>query len=269
MPFMLIVHFCRRASTLTKGVSLTLLLLLNAHEVFAADVIKVGVYRFPPFVDFNNLGEPEGLSLDILKRLNKIQDGYRFEPVVTSPGARYADFSASRFDMMIFENVNWGWTQRNLPVVQTPQFMSGGERYITLSQPGRTQNYFDDLSNKTIACIAGYHYGFAGFKDDPGYLRQKFGARLVRRADELILALLSGHADIAVVTETLLFKNFATTPGLKAKILVSDRYDQVYSHRVVLRKDIALSIADMADLMDRLVTDPAYLSLIENYRGKP
>jgi len=269
MSFVLIVNFCRRATILTKGVAFTLLLLLNAHEAFAADVIKVGVYRFPPFVDFNSLGEPEGLSLDILKRLNEIQDDYRFEPVVTSPGARYADFSASRFDIMIFENANWGWTQRNLPVVQTPQFMSGGERYIALAQPDRTQNYFDDLSNKTIACIVGYHYGFADFKDDPNYLRQKFGARLVRRADELILAILSGHADIAVVTETLLLKNLATTPGLKAKILVSDRYDQVYSHRVVLRKDMALSVADMSELMDRMVTDPAYLSLIENYRGKP
>ncbi|OEJ65122.1 hypothetical protein BEN30_15685 [Magnetovibrio blakemorei] len=246
-----------------------LLLLLNAHEVSATDLIKVGIYRFPPFVDFNALGEPEGLSLEMLKRLNEIQDDYRFEPVVTSPGARYADFSAARFDMMIFENINWGWTQRKLPIVQTPEFMSGGERYITLAQPGRTQNYFDDLSNKTIACIVGYHYGFAGFKDDPGYLREKFGARLVRRADELILALLSGHADIAVVTEALLFKNFADTPGLKGKILVSDRYDQVYSHRVVLRKGIALSVADMSELMDRMVTDPAYLSLIENYRGEP
>lgn len=246
-----------------------LLFLLNAHEAFAADTVKVGIYRFPPFVDFNVVGEPEGLSLDILKRLNEIQDNYRFEPIVTSPSARYADFSAAQFDMMIFENVNWGWMQRNLPVVQTPEFMSGGERYIALAQPDRTQNYFDDLSHKSIACIAGYHYGFADFKDDPEYLRQQFDARFVRRADELIRALLSGHADIAVVTESLLFKHFATTPGLKAKILVSDRYDQVYSHRVVLRKDIALSVGHMSDLMKRLANDPAYMSLIENYRGQP
>lgn len=269
MPCFVMANFCRRASYLTKAAMMALLLFVWGHEVSAADTIKVGLYRFPPFVDFNASGEPEGLSLDILNLLNEIQGDYRFEPVVTSPSARYSDFSAGQFDVMLFENVDWGWAQRNLPVSQTPEFMSGGERYIALAKPGRTQSYFDDLSTKTIAGIAGYHYGFADFNDDPDYLRQKHGVRLVRRADDLIRAILSEHVDIAVVTESLLLKKISLIPDLKAKILVSERYDQVYSHRVVLRTGMALSHMDMSDLMDRLVIDPKYSALLKNYGGKP
>lgn len=254
---------------LTRSIVIALLVLVWGHEALATNTIKVGIYRFPPFVDFNAAGEPEGLSLDILKRLNEVQNDYRFEAVVTSPSARYADFTAGQFDMMLFENLSWGWTQRDLPLQQTPEFMSGGERYIALSKPERTQNYFDDLSDKTIAAILGYHYGFADFKDDPEYLRQQFSARLVRRADDLIRAILAGHADIAVVTESLLLRNLKSTPDLKDKLLVSDRYDQVYSHRVVIRTDLTLSVADMTRLMERLATDPDYIALIRNYRGNP
>jgi len=265
----LIAGVCRRTQFLAIIVLIPIFLLMWGHEVFAADTIKVGMYRFPPFVDFNASGEPEGLSLDILNRLNEIQGDFRFEPVVTSPKTRYSDFSAGQFDMVLFENVDWGWTHRNLPVSQTPEFMSGGERYIALAKPDRTQDYFDDLSNKAIAGIAGYHYGFADFKDDPEYLRHQLGVRLLRRADDLIRAIVSGHVDIAVVTESLLLKKIGSIPSLKEKLLVSDRYDQVYSHRVVLRTDMALSVTDMSNFMDHLEIDPTYLALIKNYRNKP
>ncbi|HLO75702.1 MAG TPA: transporter substrate-binding domain-containing protein [Magnetospirillum sp.] len=215
----------------------------------AAEIVRVGGYDFPPFVDPDANAQPKGLALDMIDALNKAQSKYEFRFVATSARRRYADVAEGHFDLIFFESPEWEWTARGAAVDFSNVFLQGGEVYIAPAKDGRGQEWFNDLKGKRIVGILGYHYGFANYVADPEALVKTWGMKTVNNHRSSIEMVLADRMDVAVVTDAYLWSYLARNPGARDRLLVSDRYDQRYNHRVLVRRGGPIDV----DTVNRLL----------------
>jgi ABC-type amino acid transport substrate-binding protein len=224
-------------------------MLFAAGAAVAGETVKVGAYYFPPYVEqtADGLG---GMVADLVAAMNAAQDDYTFELVETTARGRYDDLADGKFDMIAFENLDWGWQDRN--VVASDVFMTGAEIYVARADPDRDQSYFDDLTRHKIAAIYGFHYGFADFDADPAYLQTAFIVELTLNPAASLYYVQDGRADIAVVPRAYLRKFLAAHPELDGRFLVADKVDQEYRHSFVMRPDSPADVETINALMAEL-----------------
>ncbi|MFD2231062.1 substrate-binding periplasmic protein [Alkalimarinus sediminis] len=226
---------------------------MTVSVVQAETVIKVGGYEFPPFVYSKNMERAHGATIDMIASLNQVQDEYHFEYFPTSSKRRYMDFAAGRYDLIMFENIEWGWQEQ--AVEQSKVFMKGGEVYIAYNRPDRDQHFFDDMANRRMVGILGYHYGFTDFNADENYLAEHFNVLLSTdhlRSIRLILADRPELAEIAVVTRSFLRQYLIDNPEHEKQLLISDKFDQVYQHRILVRDNASITVDKVNQLIKKL-----------------
>lgn len=240
-----------------------LLALIWGGAVQAAQVVRVGGYDFPPFVD-GGKEVRSALVPQIIDALNQMQSQYRFEFVPVAARRRYGDLAEGRFDVMFFESPQWEWQAQGFPVDFTKIFLRGGEVYIAQAKAGRGQDYFADLSGKSLVGILGYHYGFADFEADPERLIRKFDIKLVNSHRSSIELVLNGRRDIAVVTDAYLHGYLQDNPKARDRLLVSQRLDQTYEHRVLVRRGGPISVVAMETLMDDLAASQRLAAILKD-----
>ncbi|MGG2396827.1 substrate-binding periplasmic protein [Pseudomonas sp. SH1-B] len=238
--------------------------LLNVPLAVAAQEVRVGGYHFPPYLDKPDKPHPQGLVPDLLRALNALQQQYRFVLVPTSATRRYRDLQSGRFDLIFFESSRWGW--QNTPHLTLDLDIDDAEVYVAAAEPGRGQAYFDDLKGKRLALYSGYHYGFAEFNADPEYLGRNFDALMTYSHNSNLRMLRARRVDVAVVTWSYLQIFLDRHPELLPELLVSERFDQLYHHQVLLRPDGALSPAQVADLLEKLQANGELSTLLRRYR---
>jgi len=246
--------------------ALLMILSLTTLVVQSETIIKVGGYEFPPFVNTKNMQGNHGATIDMIDSLNQIQSDYLFEYYPTSSKRRYMDFAAGRYDIIMFENIEWGWEGQL--VEQSNVFMTGGEVYIAYNRQGRDQHFFDDIANKRMVGILGYHYGFANFNADESYLSEHFNVLLSTdhlRNIRLILANRPELAEIAVVTRSFLGKFLRDNPKHRENLLISDKFDQLYQHRILVRNNADISVDQVNELIMKLETDGSLDALRTRY----
>ncbi|MBN2659472.1 MAG: transporter substrate-binding domain-containing protein [Spirochaetales bacterium] len=238
-----------------------LLIFIFSILVFSSygDVVNVGGYIFPPFVVEESNELYTGLTIDLIRELNRLQDKYTFQFVETTSKRRYEHLLQGRFDIMFFEEDSWGWT--DYPVSFSRSFLKGGEVFIARAEEGRDQSYFEDIYDKTIAVILGYHYGFVDFNSDEAYMNSRFHIQFSRDHRINIEKVLQGVADLSIVTESYLKNLLKREPELSGQLLVSDIYDQKYDHTVLVRTGSPVSVDEINRLLDEL-DEKNILSLI-------
>lgn len=225
-------------------------MLFQAPLSHARDKVIVGVAHFPPFI-INENGDVGGLVKDMLALMNAEQSEYEFVALPTLANTRHKIFDLGRYDMSMFDNLDWGWEGR--AVDASDIYLRGGEIYITQALPDRGQDYFDDFTDKKMVGIEGYHYAFAGFNAEPEYLEKHFNMELTRSNLGSIQMILSGtRGDIAVVTRSFLAQYLNDNPEDREKLLLSNKYDQKYEHRIILRKNIKPTIEEINTLLATL-----------------
>lgn len=239
--------------------------LLWSAAALAAEPVKVGGYEFAPFVELDASGHAGGLTIDLLALLNRSQRDYSFQFVTTSPSRRYRDFEERRFDLIAFESIDWGWADQKLPVDASRVFLTGGERYVATAQPGRGQDYFDDLAHRRLVGIRGYHYGFAGFEADPVRLAQRFELALVNDNEASIEMILRGRGDVAVVTDLYLGRYLIQHPAARPQLLISDRFDQAYRHTILVRRGSKPDVREIDALLGQLEASGRLAGLFASY----
>jgi hypothetical protein len=121
--------------------------------------------------------------------------------------------------------------QRGLPIEATHTFLEGGEVYITLKKSGRNQDFFTSFKNKNIA-----------------------GS---------IKLILRDRIDLAVVTKMFLNRYLKDHPGAQGQLLVSKRFDQIYAHRILVRR----SFTPGAKYMEQLLIKLAGIPKLKNRSG--
>lgn len=226
-------------------------------------VVRVGGYSFPPFVDTDEAGNIVGLTIDMIEAMNRSQKEYEFTFFFTSPRRRYDFFMNNRYDLVLFEDKKWGWKQ--YPVESSKVFLEGGEVFIAKKKPGRTQEFFDDVKSKSIVGFLGYHYGFADFNSDPAYLRENFNITLSTDHRKNINMVLHDRADIAIVTKSFLSMVLREKPQTVDELLVSGRMDQVYNHSILVRQGASPGVSWLNDLLEKMEKDGTLGRLFEKY----
>lgn len=219
--------------------SLILLAAILSFNCFAKEVILVGVYHFPPYLEVKG-SEYSGISKTIVTILNDIQDNFEFKLFITTPNRRYQDFKHKKFQMMLFEDIAWGWKDKKLDRLlnQSSIIMKGGEVFITVNDGKRDQHYFKNLKGKSIMGILGYHYKFADFISDPPSLKLNYNMTVVSNQENIINAVISKRFEVGIITKEYLIQYLRQYPERSKNILISNFYDQTYRHRLLFRKDI-------------------------------
>jgi len=229
-------------------------------------VIKVGGYEFPPFVNTKNKEGFNGATLDLIKALNKTQSEYVFEFFPTSSKRRYLDFSEGRYDLIMFENIAWGWESQSVEASNT--FMEGGEIYIAYKREGRDQSFFEGMEDKRMVGILGYHYGFANFNADESFLSDNFDVLLSTDHLKNIRLILTNQpelAEIAVVTRSFLGEYLSEHPEHRKELLISEKFDQEYHHSILVRKQGVISVEQVNVLLNQLESDSVIQRLRKRY----
>lgn len=225
--------------------------------------VTVGMYPFAPFVEQNEQGVLSGMTLDLLTALNNQQRKYIFKPFVIPPKRRYLSYQKGDYDLMFYENSQWSWSEYDVDVSDVYQL--GGEVYVALKKEGRGQEYFDDLTNKRMMGILGFHYGFTNFKTDEAYLREEFNMALVNSNDKNLSKLLTGRGDIALFNKAYLQRYAFKNPKIKDKLLVSEKLDQEYRHAVLVRPGSQPSVEEINIMLKSLQQSGIMASLWRKY----
>jgi len=227
-----------------------------------AATVKVGGYIFPPFIE-EMQDNYFGMALDLIEAMNKFQDKYKFQFVLTSSKRRYIDFETKRYDMILFESINWGWKDKDIQASKV--FLKGGEVYITIAKPTKNQNFFNNLKNKSIGGYLGYHYGFANFNADEDFLKKSFNIELTTSHERNIKKVILERIDIAVITKSYLNNYIIRNPYIKNKILISDKLDQEYNHTILVRKNIKPGIKEINELLTNMKTENVLSDIWKKY----
>lgn len=233
---------------------------LSTVPANAQQIVKVGGYDFPPFVDMAD--GATSLTRDLIAALNAFQKKYVFEFVSTSSKRRFSDFDEKRYDLIFFESLEWGWQGKEVDTSEV--IMRGGAVYITRADKNKDQRYFDNFKGKTIWGILGYHYGFANFNSDPEYLKKTFNAHMTPSHEGLIEAAARGRADISVVVKEYLQVYLTNHPEMRDKILISKKFDAVNLYTILLRKGIKPDVAEL----NKLLSDMENAGILKKLWGK-
>lgn len=214
---------------------------------YAKKNVRVGISHFPPFIVINE-DQVSGMAIDMLNAMNRFQENFRFTTIITAPGRRILDFKDRRYDLSLFDNINWGW--KELDVDASIVYLTGGEVYIALAKKGRGEAFFSDFSKKTMIGILGYHYGFAGFNSSPKFLKKKFNMQLTTsNLGSIKMVLVGNRGDIAVVTKSFLSQYLLRHPEDRKKLLISEKMDQVYNHTIIVRRWIRPTVDEINQLL--------------------
>lgn len=255
------LHFRNLLAVLTAAI------MLAAAPASATDTeIAVGAYNFPPIAKVGPDGKPAGLLGDLLKTLEQTHENVSFRVVHTSPKRRYLDFNAGLYDVIFFESPKWGWQDKAVSISRP--ILADEELYVALKKPGRDLSFFDNLSERSIVAISGYHYGFAGYETDRSVLEQKFDIEFSdshSRNLKLIKADRPSVAEVAIVSYSYLQRHLARHPEDWDKLLISDKPDQRYQLSIIGQPNGIASADYMMQLLSPLVENGQYRRLVEKW----
>jgi len=251
-----------------KGAALWFVFIFVAGQLSASQNIsvRVGVYSFPPIAAVGHNNKATGLLGDLLTELERQHNNLSFQVIHTSPKRRQMDFNSGLFDVIFFENPSWSWDQATIrtsaPILQVE------EVYLALNKDNRDQSFFENLNERQIVAIAGYHYGFASQETDSDELHKQFNIELShshQRNIDLIRADRPSIAEVAVVSSSFHRAYFLRFPEHRNDFLISEKADQSYELGVITRKDGPVSVQTIEDLLGPLIESGFYQSLVEKY----
>jgi polar amino acid transport system substrate-binding protein len=239
----------------------TLVSYLLSTCALGADVVKVGVYDFPPYAFISD--KTTGITIQMIAAMNKLQLKYEFIAVPTTAIRRYSDFEKEKFDMMIFESKHWGWEK--YPVAASQAFVTGAEVYVTQAKSGRGQEFFSDFKNKAMIGVLGYHYQFAGFNAEQKYLESNFNILQTNSQKKSLELILNNRGEIAVLSKEYLKYHLSHSPKDNNKLLISRKFDQIYQHTILVRQNSTPSISYINKLLTKIHKKGILKPLWEKY----
>lgn len=256
---------------LKKILALTLIylgLLCLPSLTVASAAIEVKVYfdSFPPYLILEG-SKRSGIGVDLVAIMNKFQSTYRFTFVNSPTMRRFQLFKEGKYDLSLFDHLHWGWNKD--AVDTTDVYLHGGEKYVALAKPHRGQEYFKVFHGKKIGAFLGYHYGMASFNNDPKTMLQRHNMELTSNHEGNLLKLLSGRVDMVILSDAFLSRWLVLHPEDKAKLLISEKWDQEYNFTMVVRKGISPTAQELNELLIKMKNAGVLFPLWQKYGITP
>lgn len=155
------------------------------------------------------------------------------------------------YSHIFFENIRWGWNAEQVDASKV--YLKGdGEVFVARAQRGRGQEYFQNLADKNLLVVLGYHYAFAGFEAEPAQLRQRFSMTFSADNAVMLRNLLAGRGDVAVLTKSYLGRYLTEYPQDRGRLLVSNHLDQAYAHTALVAKGARPSVQEINRLLGQM-----------------
>lgn len=207
-------------------------------------LVKVGGYEFSPFVEKEG---KEGFVKDLISKLNSSQKKYHFEFVLTSANRRYRDFKTQKFDIILFEDEAWSWKKMDVRYERTPVLGSGAELIVALKEPSRDQRYFDNLENKRVEVVLGYHYQLNDMSAESTQLMAK-GISQGRSNIDNLSDLLAKKIDVTFVNSLMMSRYLSKNKELKDKFLVGNKQDHHFVLRGLVHPNSPIKVSELEKL---------------------
>lgn len=201
--------------------------------------VMVGVYEYS-VVHFYLHDKETGFAHDLVRRLNEVQGDYHFVTVETSSRRRYNDLASGRIDMILLQNPDWNWRGRDVgfstPIVWEYDILVAGRALV----PG--PSYFNNVLERSIAGVLGFHYKFADFRDDPKQLTRLLDISLLYNEPEVLEAVIRGDAEIGVVSAGFMSRKFSHVADLADRIAMGPRADNSYQLASVISRNAPITV---------------------------
>jgi ABC-type amino acid transport substrate-binding protein len=228
-------------------------------------LIRVGASPHEPFF-FEE--ENRGLTVDLISAMNQVQKKYRFE-IIKVPAKRAFQFADREWvDVLSWDNPKWGWKE-NHPVESSIPLIDEKDLFVTLKKGMRDQRYFDELSDKRLALINGYHYHFADFETSYEKLSKVYNIDLVKTEYSALQMIVSGRADVTVTSQSSLAWYLEQHPEAAENFLISKKYDSQYQRYFLLVKHAPIQINEINQILKQLAVDGVLLRLYQKYGLSP
>ncbi|WP_372870406.1 substrate-binding periplasmic protein [Shewanella sp.] len=224
--------------------------------------VTVGGYSFPPYVVVNSSGYT-GVVPEMVEALNELESQYNFSFVPTSVSNRYEAFSRHRFDLLFFESPEWGWENTAKSVL--PLNVEDGEVFIGLKPQAAAEGYFDNLQQKRLLLVRGYHYRIVGFETDEAKLKHDFLAALVPDTQAAIEGLLLERGDVSPVSQSFLNWYLGQNPQKAERIFISSRWDQQYQHAALIHPQSRIAKEQLQLLIGQLESEGTFADILNKY----
>lgn len=193
-----------------------------------------------------------GISLDIIKELNTLQDKYEFTHEFLPTKRLQSLAQEKKIHIAAFSNLSWGWDKNK--VSRSSDLISDKDVFFTLKKEGRDRSFFESIESKSIVGVKGFHYNF-----------KKSSFIGVQSEKSVVEMVLLERAEVGVVSIFTLQYLFLIDPEKYSKLLVSKKYDSEYDRYFVLMNDSPIQIEELNSLLKKMKAMGRFKSIFEKY----
>jgi ABC-type amino acid transport substrate-binding protein len=219
-----------------------------AHAAQTRVVVATESWAQLMYLDKQNV--PQGVLADFVRRMNTVQDKFRFELAIYPRLRLDLVFMDKRADVYPLRTI--AWTKPELGLLPTKTILTSGDVYFAHSAnryKGRA--VFADLKSKKIAGVRGYHYQLFDNNSDEAWIKKNFDAYLVASNEAVVDFVLADRADVGIVPEVIM-ANYLADPRMRARLLIGE-FDSRVELSNLVRKDGPISVDQMNAIVDLLI----------------
>lgn len=230
-------------------------------SAYSRTLVKVGAYDFPPYYSSSARNSEEAGLLNLaMHRLNIIQNKYYFEIVSTSTNRRSTMFHQQKFDLLFFEDPDWGWNE--IDYTFTPLPIHDGEIYIT----NKTKPYVDiksiQLKKLTLAGVQGFHYQLGEGRKNVFPSAENHIA--VYGHESVLRMVASSRAVMGLVPKSYYYAQKKDLEEVTKQLKPSTEMDTEYKLGILRRRKAPISQSELQRIADLLMSDPPFKKAVES-----
>lgn len=238
-------------------ITITRLLLISlvfiCFTASARTPVYVAAYDFPPF--FSDSLESD-VTTELVELLNRHQRRYEFIIQAIPPQGRYQALSADGCcQVVFFESESWGWKNHDVEVEMTAPILRGRERLVAKKTPGIDQSYFDDLTDKTLGGVRGYHYILGGEPLSSEEVARQYRVYLSDSRITNLRMLLGGRLDVTMLNDELLAALENAPQHFSDNLYQHDEIQSTYTMGIVVAPNKGISAGDMQLMLRQLARE--------------
>lgn len=237
--------------TLLKSSLLALCMALAAGAAHARIKVIVATDSWAQLMYLDSKKVPSGDLADFVNRMNEVQDKFRFELAIYPRVRLDRVFLDKQADVYPLRTILWTKPEQGLLATKTI-FTSGDIYFARRDNRFGGHKVFDNLKEKTVAGVRGYHYQLFNNNPDEVYIKENFKVYLFGSNEGAIRFVLADRADVGIVPEVIMAK-YLKDPKVRQQVIVADYYDSQVELSNLVRKDGPISVEQMNAIIDLLI----------------